>query len=92
MSGGGQSRTSTAVLIFKQDGERVTGTGGRDESEQHPLDNIKVDGDKLTFEVNDGDTIVKAILQVEGDVIKGEAKAQKDGENMTVVFSLKRQN
>jgi len=88
----GETRSSTAVLIFKQDGDKVTGTGGRDESQQHPFDNVKVDGDKLTCEINDGDTLVKVALQAEGDVMKGEAKAEKDGQKMTVVFNLKRQN
>lgn len=88
----GETRSSTAVLIFKQDGDKITGTGGRDESQQHPFDNVKVDGDKLTCEVNDGDTVVKVSLQAEGDVMKGEAKAEKDGQKMTVVFHLKRQN
>jgi hypothetical protein len=92
MNRNGESRTSTAVLIFKQTGQTLTGTGGRDEMEQHPLENVKVEGSKLTCEVNDGDTLVKIALEVEGDVMTGEAKAEKDGQPMTVKFSLKRQN
>ena len=92
MNRNGDTRSTTAVLIFKQNGDRLTGTAGRDESEQHQLENVKVEGDKLTFEINDGDTIVKATLHAEGDIIKGEAKAELDGQSMTVVFNLKRQN
>lgn len=88
----GENRSSTAVLIFKQTGDKLTGTGGRDEIEQHPLENVKVEGSKLTCEVNDGDTLIKIALEAEGDVMTGEAKAEKGGESMTVKFNLKRQN
>lgn len=51
-----------------------------------------MEGSKLTCEVNDGDTLIKIALEAEGDVMTGEAKAEKDGESMTVKFNLKRQN
>ncbi|MBL8176739.1 MAG: hypothetical protein JNK48_18830 [Bryobacterales bacterium] len=88
----GESRSTTAVLIFKQTGDTVTGTGGRDEAEQRAFDNVKVDGNKLTCEINDGDTVVKITLEAEGDVMKGEANAEREGQKMTLVFNLKRQN
>lgn len=87
----GETRSSTAVLIFKMDGEKLTGTGGRDESQQTPLDNIKVDGNKLAFEVADGDVVVKVALEAAGDAMTGEARAERDGQTMTVKFNLQRQ-
>ena len=87
----GENRSSTAVLIFKLDGDKLTGTGGREEGQQTQLDNIKLDGNKLTFEVADGEVLVKVALDAEGDTMKGEAKAEKDGQTMTVKFNLQRQ-
>src|SRR5436190_23518156 len=39
------------LLILQQDGNKITGTGGPNESERHPLENVMLQGDKLTFEV-----------------------------------------
>jgi len=38
-------------LILKQDGNQLSGSGGPSVSEQHPLQNGSVQGDRLTFEL-----------------------------------------
>jgi hypothetical protein len=48
---GGESQSGGAWCNFKQDGETVTGTAGPDESQQMPVVDGKLVGDKLTFRV-----------------------------------------
>ena len=47
---GGTNRLS-GVIELKQDGSEITGSAGPNESERHPLRNIRLAGDKLTFEL-----------------------------------------
>jgi hypothetical protein len=50
----GETRSQPILIILKQEGAELSGTGGPDESERHPILNGKVDGDKLTLEVSAG--------------------------------------
>jgi hypothetical protein len=43
------------LFILKQDGNRLTGSGGPDESEQYPIENGKVEGDRVRFELTTGE-------------------------------------
>jgi len=43
------------LLILKQDGNKLTGSGGPDQSEQYPIENGKVDGNRATFELTTGE-------------------------------------
>jgi hypothetical protein len=43
------------LFIFKQDGNKLTGSGGPDPSEQYPIENGKVDGDRITFQITTGE-------------------------------------
>lgn len=43
------------LFILKQDGPRLSGTGGPDAQEQYPIENGKVDGDRVTFELTTGE-------------------------------------
>ncbi len=47
----GNTRSEPLLLIFKQDGEKLTGSGGPNEAERHDMRDGKVVGDKITFEV-----------------------------------------
>src|SRR5438105_2758194 len=40
-------------MVLTQDGDKLTGTGGPNESEQHPMQKGKVEGERPTFEVPD---------------------------------------
>jgi hypothetical protein len=42
------------LFILKQEGAKLTGTGGPDSSEQYPIINGSVTGDTVKFEVNSG--------------------------------------
>ncbi len=58
-------------LVLKQDGDRVTGSGGPDASGQRPLQNGKVQGDVLTFEISTGNGTMVFELKATDDVMSG---------------------
>ena len=51
----GQNEVKSAHSIFKQDGNKLAGSVGPNESEQDSFEGGKVDGDKLTFDVPQGE-------------------------------------
>jgi hypothetical protein len=43
------------LFILKQDKNKLTGSGGPDRSEQYPIENGTVDGDRIKFEITTGE-------------------------------------
>lgn len=43
------------LFIFKQEGNKLTGSGGPDKSEQYPIEDGRVDGDRARFEITTGE-------------------------------------
>lgn len=87
----GESRTQSALVVFKEDGGKLTGTGGPDESRQMAFEDVKVDGSKMTGVINDGPTTVNLEFTVSGDEMTGQAKIMREGTTMTAIFKMKRQ-
>jgi hypothetical protein len=77
----------TARLILKQDGDKLTGTAGPDENEQHPILNGKVEKDSLTFELDNG---MKFALKQDGDEITGDITRERDGQTQKAKLAVKR--
>jgi hypothetical protein len=93
MTGGnGESKESTAVLILKQNGTELTGTVGPNEGEQFPIVKGKMEGDKITLEVDHEGMIVKFTLALTQGHIKGDASMSHDGESRTAKIDLTRAN
>jgi hypothetical protein len=87
----GATESGPAYMILKQEGNKVTGTGGPNESEQYPIQNGKLEGDKLTFESVTGGTTMYFDLRVKGDQIDGDIKASgSDGDKLTAKISVNR--
>lgn len=84
----GESRTISAVLILKQDGNTVTGTAGQDENDLHSIRKGSIDGEALTLEIDGGDVVYYLELKVAGDEITGDARRGDESARMKV--SLKR--
>ena len=66
-----------AYFILKQEGNKLSGSVGRNESEQDSFEGGKVDGDKLTFDVPhgpNGEGSIHVDIQVKGDQMTGRAK------------------
>jgi hypothetical protein len=72
----GSSRTLTPLVILKQDGTVLTGSIGSNQSDQRPIRNGKVDGDRVTFEIeSQGGTIQRFDLKASADRIEGDVRA-----------------
>lgn len=85
----GTTNPSSAVLVLKQAGQTVTGSAGPSESEMHDIAKGKLDGNKLTFEIEAGEGhLVKFELTVDGDSIKG--KAASDDQQLTAKLDVKK--
>ena len=73
----GSGRRTPALVILKQDGETVTGSAGASESNQTPIRNGKVSGDRLTFEVESGNQqFMRFDLKVSEDGIEGDVQGE----------------
>ena len=87
----GQSSDSF-LLVLLQDGTKVTGTAGPNESERHPMEKISFQDNKLTFEVKTPFGALVFDLSLKGDEITGTLAAQTDGQTVRKgTVSLKRQ-
>ncbi len=87
----GGSEDGTAVAVLKQSGSEITGTAGPNEDEQYPINKGKIDGDKITFEVQPHEgQVVRLSLVLAGDKIKGDAVMERDGEKRTAKLEMTR--
>jgi hypothetical protein len=89
-NGDGQTHDSTALLILKQDGSAITGTLGPNEDQQFPIQKGKVEGDKITLEVQTDGPLVRFELVLSGDHLKGDAHASADGRNLSAKLDTTR--
>jgi hypothetical protein len=72
----GENDAKPAYSIFNQDGNKLSGSVGPNESEQDSFEGGKVDGDKLTFDVPqgpNGEGSIHVEMQVKGDEMTGRA-------------------
>jgi hypothetical protein len=81
----------SALVILKQAGDMVTGTGGENESDRHEITNGKVTGDTVTFEIQQGNGTMKFVLKVEGDALTGQVTRERNGQQQKATLSLKRE-
>lgn len=79
--------TVPVLLILKQDGNKITGTGGGDEQDRHPIQKGVVDGDNLTIEVDGGQAIFYLDIKVDGDQMSGDARR---GDSARMKMTLKK--
>ncbi|MBS1831856.1 MAG: hypothetical protein JST65_04040 [Acidobacteria bacterium] len=85
------TRTSDAYVILKQDGAKLTGSGGPSAEEQIPMSKVVMDGDKITFEVDGGNGALKFAVVAKGDTIEGDVVQERsDGTTRTGKIALKR--
>jgi hypothetical protein len=81
--------TGPALLILKQDGNKLTGTAGPDADKRMEIVNGKVDGDSITFELP-GERM-KFVLKQNGDSIDGEVSREREGETQKARLVVKRE-
>ena len=86
----GETKMSSSYMNLKQTGDEITGTAGPDENRQWPITNGKIEGDKITFEVQTDNPLLKFELRLIDGHLKGEARGEKDGKTMKAVLDLTR--
>lgn len=84
------TKTDDAYVVLKQDGATITGTAGKDESEQREIRNGKIEGDVVTFELATGESAYKLTLKLEGDTLAGDIVRERDGKTENAKIALKR--
>ena len=86
----GETRDDTAYMDLKQTGTELTGTAGPNENQQWQIQKGKVEGDKLTFEVQTEQPVIKFELTLADGHLKGNAKAEHEGKSMSAVIDVTR--
>ena len=86
----GETKDDTAYLVLKQDGATITGTIGPNEEQQFPIGKGKIQGDKISIEVDHDGRLVKLELILAADRITGDASLSNDGQNMKAKIDVKR--
>ncbi len=88
----GQQRDMPAYVVLKQDGTKVTGTGGPNAGEQMAISNGRIDGDKLLFEIDrENGSVMKFELTAAEDQIEGTVTHESQERKRTGKLSLKRE-
>jgi len=88
----GETGESTVYINLKESGTEVTGTAGENESEQWPIRKGKIDGDKITFDVETNETVYKVELMLVDGHLKGEAITEREGTTVKAKLDLKRKS
>lgn len=84
----GQARP--ALLVLKQDGDKLTGTAGADPNEQYPIRNGKARNGELSFEVAGEDAVLTFHLEQDGDGITGTVTREREGQTQKAQVLLER--
>jgi hypothetical protein len=86
----GETKDSQISLELKQNGTELTGTAGPNPDKQWAIQKGKVEGNKLSFEVQSDGPLIKFELTLSNEHLKGEAKAEHEGQVMKVVVDVQR--
>ena len=86
----GQTKDDVAYMVLTQKGTELTGTVGPNTDQQWPILKGKVEGNKVTFEVQSDGPLVKFELTLADGHLKGEAKAEHDGQTMKAAVDVQR--
>lgn len=81
----------SALVILKQTGDMVTGTGGENENDRHEITNGKVTGDTVTFEIQQEEWTMRFVLTLDGDALTGRVTRERNGQQQTAKLNLKRE-
>jgi len=92
----GETKADSAYMDLKLEGAKVTGTAGPNEGQQWTIQNGKLEGTRLTFEVTmlrdgaDNGSLVFDLV-FDGESLRGSATGTgKGGEKMSAKVDLKR--
>jgi hypothetical protein len=80
---GGQP--TSVYMELRRNGDTITGEIGYTPDETAPISNVKIDGDKFSFEVSTAEVLYKISLAASENALKGEVVANRDGKDMPAV-------
>ena len=85
----GGDHTVPQLFILKQQGNKLTGTGGPNSGEQYPVENGRVEDSRVTFEVTTGNWKFAYDLKVSNEKMSGDLKlkAMNDSRAATVTLT-----
>lgn len=75
-------------FLLKQDGSKLTGSGGPDEREQYPIENPRVEDDKVAFEITTGEWKFRYHLKVTGPHLTGDLELTSADSRRTAKVAL----
>ena len=79
------------LFLLKQQGKTLTGSGGPDAGEQYPIENGRIDGNEIRFELTTGEwKFAYDLRQNEPGKLKGDLKLESVGDTRTAKVSLAR--
>jgi hypothetical protein len=78
------------LFIFKQDGNKLTGSGGPDQGEQYPIEDGRVDGDRVRFEITTGEWKFTYSLKANDAKLAGDLELRSIGNQRTAKVNLSR--
>lgn len=93
----GSTENGGAYAVLKQDGQAITGTAGPSEDQQIAIENGKIDGKKLIFQINipgdAGPRVFKvSITMLSDDQAEGDVEGtSNDGQKIAGKLKLTRQ-
>src|SRR6478735_8090236 len=87
--------TVETTLKLKQDGEKLTGTISGRGGNETAIEDGKVKGDDVSFQVtrtfNDNKFVMKYEGKLSGDTIKGKSKFEREGQEQSRDWEAKRE-
>jgi hypothetical protein len=78
------------LFILKQQGTKLTGTGGSDSTEQYPVLDGSITGDVVKFEVNNGQRSFIYSLKARDKELRGSLTIKSSNDTRTTTVWLKR--
>jgi hypothetical protein len=90
MTMNGQENPDTAHMVLKQEKGVLTGTAGPNVDQQWTILNGKVDGAKVTFDVQSDGPLITFTLTLADGRLKGDARGEMDGQVMTAKVDVGR--
>jgi hypothetical protein len=91
---GGSTIDTKVRAELRQKADAITGTIGRQEDQKgESIQNAKLDGKRLTFEVSaaEADGLIKFVLTLDGDRLDGDMSGSMDGTAIAGKVHLSRQ-
>ena len=78
------------LFVLREDGNRLTGTGGPDGVERYPIANGQVTGERVTFELTTGDWKFFYDLKDSGLIMSGNLTLKSVNSTRKAVVTLKK--